>query len=97
MDEREALELLGAALPAAGDDAAVVGSTAITTDMLHESTDFPPGTTRYSAGWRSVAALRCGCLSIRRLHRSSRIGGIRQLSAKIERCGFVETLLFRHI
>ena len=56
MDEREALELLGAALPAAGDDAAVVGSTAITTDMLHESTDFPPGTTRYTAGWRSVAA-----------------------------------------
>ncbi|WP_253738108.1 thiamine-phosphate kinase [Halohasta salina] len=56
MDEREALELLGAALPAAGDDAAVVDSTAITTDMLHESTDFPPGTTRYTAGWRSVAA-----------------------------------------
>jgi len=56
MDEREALELLGAALPAAGDDAAVVGSTAITTDMLHESTDFPAGTTRYTAGWRSVAA-----------------------------------------
>ncbi|MFO7832539.1 MAG: thiamine-phosphate kinase [Halohasta sp.] len=56
MDEREALGLLGAALPAAGDDAAVVGSTAITTDMLHESTDFPAGTTRYTAGWRSVAA-----------------------------------------
>ena len=56
MDEREALGLLGAALPAAGDDAAIVGSTAITTDMLHASTDFPAGTTRYTAGWRSVAA-----------------------------------------
>ena len=56
MDEREALRLLGADLPHAGDDAAVVDSTAITTDMLHESTDFPAGTTRYTAGWRSVAA-----------------------------------------
>jgi len=56
MDEREALRLLGSDLPHAGDDAAVVGSTAITTDMLHESTDFPAGTTRYTAGWRSVAA-----------------------------------------
>ena len=56
MDEREALRLLGADLPHAGDDAAVVGSTAITTDMLHESTDFPAGTSRYTAGWRSVAA-----------------------------------------
>jgi thiamine-monophosphate kinase len=56
MDEREALRLLGSDLPHAGDDAAVVGSTAITTDMLHESTDFPSGTTRYTAGWRSVAA-----------------------------------------
>jgi len=56
MDEREALRLLAAELPQAGDDAAVVGSTAITTDMLHESTDFPAGTTRYTAGWRSVAA-----------------------------------------
>ncbi|MFD1640864.1 thiamine-phosphate kinase [Halohasta litorea] len=56
MDEREALRLLGSDLSHAGDDAAVVGSTAITTDMLHESTDFPAGTTRYTAGWRSVAA-----------------------------------------
>ena len=56
MDEREALRLLGADLPHAGDDAAVVDSTAITTDMLHESTDFPVGTSRYTAGWRSVAA-----------------------------------------
>ncbi|ESS08270.1 MAG: thiamine-phosphate kinase, partial [uncultured archaeon A07HN63] len=29
---------------------------AITTDMLHATTDFPDGTTRYTAGWRSVAA-----------------------------------------
>ena len=56
MDEREALRLLGADLSHAGDDAAVVDSTAITTDMLHESTDFPAGTTRYTAGWRAVAA-----------------------------------------
>lgn len=56
MDEREALRLLAANLPHAGDDAAIVGSTAITIDMLHETTDFPPGTTRYTAGWRSVAA-----------------------------------------
>jgi len=56
MDEREALQLLGSDLPHAGDDAAIVDSTAITTDMLHESTDFPSGTTRYTAGWRSVAA-----------------------------------------
>jgi thiamine-monophosphate kinase len=56
MDEREALGLLGSDLPHAGDDAAVVGTTAITTDMLHETTDFPEGTTRYTAGWRSVGA-----------------------------------------
>jgi len=56
MDEREALRLLASDLPHAGDDAAVVGSTAITTDMLHESTNFPVGTTRYTAGWRSVGA-----------------------------------------
>ncbi|MDZ7746787.1 MAG: thiamine-phosphate kinase [Halobacteriales archaeon] len=56
MDERAALGLIGDALPAAGDDCAVVGSTVVTTDMLHETTDFPPGTTRYTAGWRSVGA-----------------------------------------
>jgi len=56
MDEREALRQLAATLPYAGDDAAVVDGTAITTDMLHETTDFPAGTTRYTAGWRSVAA-----------------------------------------
>ncbi|MGM0604758.1 MAG: thiamine-phosphate kinase [Halobacteriota archaeon] len=56
MDERTALGLLDAELAHAGDDAAVVDSIVITTDMLHESTDFPPGTTRYTAGWRTVGA-----------------------------------------
>ena len=56
MDERSALRRLAAALPAAGDDAAVVDGLIVTTDMLHEATDFPGGTTRYTAGWRSVGA-----------------------------------------
>ena len=56
MDERSALRRLAAALPAAGDDAAVVDGVVVTTDMLHEATDFPEGTTRYTAGWRSVGA-----------------------------------------
>jgi thiamine-monophosphate kinase len=56
MDERTALRLLAADLPAAGDDAAVVDDLVVTTDMLHETTDFPAGTTRYTAGWRAVGA-----------------------------------------
>jgi thiamine-monophosphate kinase len=56
MDEQAALALVGEALPAAGDDCAVVGSTVVTTDMLHDRTDFPDGTTRYTAGWRAVGA-----------------------------------------
>jgi thiamine-monophosphate kinase len=56
MDERTALRLLADTLPAAGDDAAVVDDLVVTTDMLHESTDFPTGTTRYTAGWRAVGA-----------------------------------------
>ncbi|WP_430503787.1 thiamine-phosphate kinase [Haloparvum sp. PAK95] len=56
MDEREALRRLATDLPHAGDDAAVVDGTVITTDMLHERTDFPSGTTRYTAGWRAVGA-----------------------------------------
>ena len=56
MDERSALRRLAATLPAAGDDAAVVDGLVVTTDMLHESTDFPTGTTRYTAGWRAVGA-----------------------------------------
>ncbi|WP_339105682.1 thiamine-phosphate kinase [Haloterrigena salinisoli] len=56
MDERAALSLLEGELEAAGDDAAVVDELVITTDMLHERTDFPTGTTRYTAGWRAVGA-----------------------------------------
>lgn len=56
MDERSALATLAATLPAAGDDAAVIDGLAITTDMLHERTDFPAGTTRKTAGWRAVGA-----------------------------------------
>jgi thiamine-monophosphate kinase len=56
MDERTALGLLGDRLSAAGDDAAVVDGQVVTTDMLHDRTDFPDGTTRYTAGWRAVGA-----------------------------------------
>jgi thiamine-monophosphate kinase len=56
LDERAALALVAAEFPAAGDDCAVVDGTVVTTDMLHETTDFPPGTTRYTAGWRAVGA-----------------------------------------
>jgi len=56
MDERAALSLVGEAVPAAGDDCAVVDDLVVTTDMLHETSDFPDGTTRYTAGWRSVGA-----------------------------------------
>ncbi|KTG30552.1 thiamine-phosphate kinase [Haloferax profundi] len=56
MDERTALRLLAADLPGAGDDAAIVDGLVVTTDMLHEATDFPDGTTRYTAGWRAVGA-----------------------------------------
>ena len=56
MDERAALAMVGRHLPAAGDDCAVVDGQVLTTDMLHETTDFPPGTTRYTAGWRAVGA-----------------------------------------
>jgi len=56
MDERTALGLLGDRLSAAGDDAAVLDGQVVTTDMLHDRTDFPDGTTRYTAGWRAVGA-----------------------------------------
>jgi thiamine-monophosphate kinase len=56
MDEQTALALIGDRLSAAGDDCAVVDGQVITTDMLHERTDFPDGTTRYTAGWRAVGA-----------------------------------------
>ncbi len=56
MDERAALALLERDLDPVGDDAAVVDGQVMTTDMLHERTDFPAGTTRYTAGWRAVGA-----------------------------------------
>ncbi|MFB6087598.1 MAG: thiamine-phosphate kinase [Haloarculaceae archaeon] len=56
MDERTALAMLADRLPSAGDDAAVVDGQVLTTDMLHDRTDFPAGTTRYTAGWRAVGA-----------------------------------------
>jgi thiamine-monophosphate kinase len=56
MDERAALALVGDVVNAAGDDCAVVDGLVVTTDMLHENTDFPAGTSRYTAGWRSVGA-----------------------------------------
>ncbi len=56
MDERAALRRVAGVVAAAGDDAAVVDGTVVTTDMLHETTDFPKGTTRYTAGWRAVGA-----------------------------------------
>lgn len=56
MDERAALELVGEHVDAAGDDCAILDGQVVTTDMLHERTDFPDGTTRYTAGWRSVGA-----------------------------------------
>ncbi|WP_331235721.1 thiamine-phosphate kinase [Natronorarus salvus] len=56
MDERAALAMLSDELHHAGDDAAVIDGCVLTTDMLHETTDFPPGTTRYTAGWRAVGA-----------------------------------------
>ena len=54
MNERDALRLLAADLPHAGDDCAVVDGLVLTTDMLHASADFPDGTTSYTVGWRSV-------------------------------------------
>ncbi|MFC6757137.1 MULTISPECIES: thiamine-phosphate kinase [Haloarcula] len=56
MDEQTALGLVSDRLTAAGDDCAVVDGQVITTDMLHERTDFPAGTSRYTAGWRAVGA-----------------------------------------
>ena len=56
MDEQRALGLIAGRLGAAGDDCAVLDGQVVTTDMLHERTDFPDGTTRYTAGWRAVGA-----------------------------------------
>jgi thiamine-monophosphate kinase len=56
MDERAALAVLADRLDPVGDDCAVVDGHVLTTDMLHERTDFPAGTTRYTMGWRAVGA-----------------------------------------
>ncbi len=56
MDEPEALRRLAEVVPSAGDDAAVVDGLVVTTDMLHETTDFPDGTTAHTTGWRAVGA-----------------------------------------
>jgi thiamine-monophosphate kinase len=56
IDERTALAAIADRLPPAGDDAAVVDDLVLTTDMLHAKTDFPAGTTAYTAGWRAVGA-----------------------------------------
>jgi thiamine-monophosphate kinase len=56
MDERSALGMLAGWVGGAGDDAAVIDGLVLTTDMLHERTDFPAGTTRYTAGWRTIGA-----------------------------------------
>lgn len=56
MNERAALDLVAGLVAGAGDDAAVVDGTTLTIDMLHDETDFPTGTTRYTAGWRAVGA-----------------------------------------
>jgi thiamine-monophosphate kinase len=56
MNERAALSLLSGRVSGAGDDCAVLDEWLLTTDMLHETTDFPDGTSRYTAGWRAVGA-----------------------------------------
>ena len=56
MDERALLAQIDDYVPDAGDDAAVVDDLVLTTDMLHERTDFPDGITKYTAGWRAVGA-----------------------------------------
>jgi len=47
MDERAALALIADRLTGVSDDCAIVDDTVLTTDMLHERTDFPEGVTRY--------------------------------------------------
>ena len=56
MDERAALAMIADQLDHAGDDAAWIDGLVLTTDMLHERTDFPAGVTSYTVGWRAVGA-----------------------------------------
>jgi thiamine-monophosphate kinase len=59
MRESEILRIIETQIPAAGDDAASIShggmKLILTTDMLHQKTDFPTGTTPYTIGWRAVA------------------------------------------
>jgi thiamine-monophosphate kinase len=59
MDEFDALARLSEVL-GVGDDCATVktpddDNLLLTTDMLHETTDFPDGVTSYTVGWRTAA------------------------------------------
>jgi thiamine-monophosphate kinase len=58
MRERDVIKLLSGKLPI-GDDCAVIPfkktNLLLTTDMLHQQTDFSEGMTPYTIGWRSVA------------------------------------------
>ena len=56
MDEQDALRFIQEEVPRSGDDAAFIENLLISTDMLHQKSDFPQGTTYYTAGWRSVGA-----------------------------------------
>lgn len=59
MRESEILRIIEAQIPAAGDDAASIShggmELILTTDMLHQKSDFPAGATPYTIGWRAVA------------------------------------------
>ncbi|MDY6779814.1 MAG: thiamine-phosphate kinase [Halobacteria archaeon] len=59
VDEYDAHRLLASFLGTEGDDCAVIErdskSLLLTTDMLHDTTDFPEGIRPYVVGWRSMA------------------------------------------
>lgn len=58
MREYEVLRLLARRL-SVGDDCAIIPfqetNLLLTTDMLHQATDFPQGSTTYTIGWRTAA------------------------------------------
>lgn len=59
MRESDIIAFIRERIAAAGDDAAVIPfrntNLVFTTDMLHRTTDFPPGASPYAIGWRAVA------------------------------------------
>lgn len=61
MDDRELLTIICPVLgeEACADDCAILnpitGIPVVSTDMLHETTDFPPGMTDWQIGWMSMA------------------------------------------